>query len=181
MHVKSTAECSAEHSAILLTHIKIYQYWNPIFWSSFGWPLKTGFTVLLRTPLEKPFNPFSSEVRTTLCEIRWGIKQRCQAPLVELSGSAHGKTCHYQCTFSINKSYLWPEDNRQRITVSSAFIFWHRVRVMVTIETDVHSTWKHDAHFMTNARSYHCSEYENATFRCSLKVWTPLSLFGGID
>ena len=61
MQAKSIAECSkGEHSAMILTCIKrpwsILQYFWPAlsdigienhFWSSFEWPLKTGFTLLL--------------------------------------------------------------------------------------------------------------------------------------
>ena len=46
MQVESIAECShLEHSAILLTCSKYYSVLKNNFWSSFEWPLKTGFTV----------------------------------------------------------------------------------------------------------------------------------------
>ena len=45
MNVRSTAECW-EHSAILLTCIKRLSVSKTNFWSSFGWPLKTYFTVV---------------------------------------------------------------------------------------------------------------------------------------
>ena len=43
MVVKSTAECSRDHSAILLTCIK--RVLKTFFTVSFEWSLKTGFTV----------------------------------------------------------------------------------------------------------------------------------------
>ena len=45
MHVKSIAECSKEHSAILLTCIKLPSVFKSFVLSIFEWPLKTGFTV----------------------------------------------------------------------------------------------------------------------------------------
>ena len=47
MQVKSIAECSkGEHSAILLTFIKLPFVIKILVLSIFEWPLKTGFTVL---------------------------------------------------------------------------------------------------------------------------------------
>ena len=48
MLVKSNAECSVEHSAILLTCIKLHfvpHGFKTFVLSIFEWPLKTGFTV----------------------------------------------------------------------------------------------------------------------------------------
>ena len=46
MQVKSFAECSkAEHFAILLTFIKLPFVIKIVVLSTFGWPLKSGFTV----------------------------------------------------------------------------------------------------------------------------------------
>ena len=45
MQVKSIAECSSEHSAILLTFIKLPFVFKTFVLSIFEWPLKTGFTV----------------------------------------------------------------------------------------------------------------------------------------
>ena len=45
MQVKSIAECSKEHSAILSTFIKLPFAIKPFVLSIFEWPLKTGFTV----------------------------------------------------------------------------------------------------------------------------------------
>ena len=45
MKVESIAECSLEHSAILLTCIKQKSVLKLIFGLLFEWPLKTGFTV----------------------------------------------------------------------------------------------------------------------------------------
>ena len=46
MQVKSIAESSKGHSAILLTFIKLPFVLNSFVLSIFEWPLKTGFTVL---------------------------------------------------------------------------------------------------------------------------------------
>ena len=45
MQVKSIAECSREHSAILLTFIKLPFVFMIFVLSFFEWPLKTGSTV----------------------------------------------------------------------------------------------------------------------------------------
>ena len=45
MQVKGIAECSKEHSAILLTFIKLLFVIKIFVLSIFEWPLKTGFTV----------------------------------------------------------------------------------------------------------------------------------------
>ena len=45
MQVNSIAECSREHSAILLTCIKLPFAFKTFVLSIFEWPLKTGFTV----------------------------------------------------------------------------------------------------------------------------------------
>ena len=45
MKVKSIAECSKEHSAILSTFIKLPFVIKICVLSIFEWPLKTGFTV----------------------------------------------------------------------------------------------------------------------------------------
>ena len=45
MQVKSIAECSREHSAILLTCIKLPFIFKTFVLSIFEWPLKTGLTV----------------------------------------------------------------------------------------------------------------------------------------
>ena len=45
MKVESIAECSIEHSAILLTCIKRLSVLKTKFWSFLEWPLKTSFTV----------------------------------------------------------------------------------------------------------------------------------------
>ena len=48
MQVKSIAECSKrEHSAILLTFIKLPFVFKTFVLSIFEWPLKTSFTVLV--------------------------------------------------------------------------------------------------------------------------------------
>ena len=48
MQVKSIAECSlGEHSAILLTFIKLPFVIKIFVLSIFEWPLKTGFTVVV--------------------------------------------------------------------------------------------------------------------------------------
>ena len=49
MQVESIAECQAKHSAILLTNIKRSSVLETYFWSSFEWPIKTGFTVVLKS------------------------------------------------------------------------------------------------------------------------------------
>ena len=46
MQVKSIAECSLEHSAILLTFIKLPFVIKIFILSIFEWPFYTGFTVL---------------------------------------------------------------------------------------------------------------------------------------
>ena len=52
MYVKSIAECSkGEHSAILLTFIKLPFVIKICVMSTFEWPLKTGFTVPGRGPM----------------------------------------------------------------------------------------------------------------------------------
>ena len=45
MQVKSIAECSKGHSAILSTFIKLPFVFKTFFFVYFKWPLKTGFTV----------------------------------------------------------------------------------------------------------------------------------------
>ena len=45
MQIKSIAECSKEHSAILSIFIKLPFVFKTFFSSYFEWPLKTGFTV----------------------------------------------------------------------------------------------------------------------------------------
>ena len=49
MQVKSIAECSREHSAILSTCIKLPSVFKVFVLSSFEWPLKTSFTVNVST------------------------------------------------------------------------------------------------------------------------------------
>ena len=50
MQVESIAECSREHSAILLTCVKRYFVLKNNFWSCFELLLKTGFTVFISGP-----------------------------------------------------------------------------------------------------------------------------------
>ena len=60
MQVKSIAECSKEeHSAILLTFIKLLFVIEIFVLSSSGWPLKTDFTV---NTMSKVFEGFVSLV-----------------------------------------------------------------------------------------------------------------------
>ena len=47
MQVKSIAECSREHSAILSTFIKLPFVLKTFVLSIFEWLLKTGFTVVM--------------------------------------------------------------------------------------------------------------------------------------
>ena len=58
MEVKSSAEW--EHSAILLTCIKRLLVLKTYFWSSFEWPLKTGFTVYTIMEIICPLVHFST-------------------------------------------------------------------------------------------------------------------------
>ena len=46
MQVKSSAECSSEHSAFLMTCIKLPCSSKTIVLCIFEWPLKTGLTVV---------------------------------------------------------------------------------------------------------------------------------------
>ena len=49
MQVKSIAECSiGEHSAILSTFIKLSFSIKTLVLAIFKWPLKTGFTVIIK-------------------------------------------------------------------------------------------------------------------------------------
>ena len=61
MQVKSFAECSREHSAILSTFIKLRFAINIFVLSIFEWPLKTGFTVVFKILEHLPYVYASSK------------------------------------------------------------------------------------------------------------------------
>ena len=68
MRVKSIAECSKrafcntlEHSAILLTVIRLSFVIKIFVWSIFEWPLRTGFTVLRLFSYSTPWQVLGSK------------------------------------------------------------------------------------------------------------------------